>query len=139
MKVYDGDDFSVSENYEPKNKDRIFKGWWNGEALYSVGERIDSVSCDLVLKPDLKRTFLLTFHINCEDGSISAIPPVTVEEGANLSTCMPDAGSIIRPGYVFAGWFRGVEENGSIVLEGDEIVDGQVTGQETFYAKWDAA
>ena len=139
VKVYDGDGFSVSENYEPKNKDRVFKGWRNGEELYSVGERIDSVSCNLVLEPKLNRTFNLTFHMNCGDDIVSVIPPVVVEEGKDLSLYLPNAERITRPGYVFIGWFHGKDENGSITLEGDEITDGLLTGDETLYAKWEYA
>ena len=105
VKVCDGEDFAVSESYEPKHADFVFLGWNLDEEYYAIGEIIHNVSCDLVLKPSLKRTFLLTFQLNSDDETVPEIPPVAAEEGTDLSLYLPDSEWIVRPGYIFAGWY----------------------------------
>ena len=135
VKVYDGDDFLVSEKYEPDDTSKVFKGWLWEDALYPLGETIQTVSSNIVLTPKLVNTFLISFDKNCDD-SVPNIPPVVAEEGTAISSCLPDAGQMIRPGYNFDGWHRGKNEDGNIVLEDDEISGGVVSEAETYYAKW---
>ena len=140
LKVYAGDSLTLTENYRPGDDSRfVFRGWLAEGEMMPPGSSIESVTSDLVLRPVLNRLFQLTFDFNWEDGSGEVLTVVPAEEGSDLALAFPGEDSMIRPGYQFAGWYRGIQEEGTLVLEEERVTGGTVSKDETFYAHWTPA
>ena len=136
VKVYDGEGYTVTETLQTEGHDTVFRGWLLDGKTVSVGGIIEDISSDIVLTPEIHTLFRLTFNANCEDESGLDLPAVMAEEGTELAFWLPGREIMVRQGYEFTGWYRGHEEDGNVMLEGEIVADGTVTGEDSFYAGW---
>lgn len=92
----------ITIELEPTRDGYVFKGWFDGEQIYQLGE-LYTITKDTVFTAEWVKLYTYYYFNNYEEEEIDPSTLPTAEDGSEITV----GAAIERTGYIFKGWSDG--------------------------------